>query len=276
MPDESSPMGYREISEPWASHGDVKVSAGTIRWSSIGKGFPVILFPKLGGWIADWRHVAPILAQKYQVIAIDNPGHGDSILHGEPPYLLSVPESAAMMMAVLDELGIEHCSLIGNSLGGSIAAIMAGFWPEKFAKLILLSVALGAARSRADLEKQDQRSYDSEGSPRPRSLDEVAKTFGITDAQINTEMNHSRAKAGQWVRASERGVGRAGIADYLPRITASTLLIYGERGGCKQFEAMGLSKIPNAKSVRIPNASSFAHQDQPHLTAKLMMEFLAL
>lgn len=78
------------------------------------------------------------------------------------------------------------------------------------------------------------------------------------------------------MRASERGVVQSGVADYLSRMTASTLPMYGTRGGCKQFEAMGLSKISKAKSVHITDASSFAHQDQPVITAKTMMEFLAL
>lgn len=187
-----------EISAPWAAQGDVKILAGRIHWSSMGSGFPVVLLPKLGGWIADWRHVAPILAREYRVIAIDNPGHGDSILDGPQPYLQSVIKSAHMLMATLDELGVERCALAGNSLGG-IASIMAGLWPAKFSKLILLSVALGSARTREDMEEQDKRNaelYDAEDRPRPRSLEDVAKAFGLHDPDINNEMNQSHAKIG--------------------------------------------------------------------------------
>jgi pimeloyl-ACP methyl ester carboxylesterase len=267
-----------DIKVPWTAQGDVQVAAGKIHWASIGNGQPIVLMPKLGGWIADWRHVAPILAQKYRVVVIDNPGHGDSTLNGPAPYWLSVPESAAMLMSALDELGIGRCALGGNSLGGCIATVAAGLWPDKFSKLILLSVALGDSRTRAQLEEGDKLSannYDAQGHPIARPFEYNAKTFGIKDPSINDEMNASRAKAGIWVRPSERGVGHAGIADYLPRITASTLLMYGKLGGYKQFEAVGLAKTPTVKSVHIPDASSFAHQDQPQATARLMMEFLA-
>jgi pimeloyl-ACP methyl ester carboxylesterase len=267
-----------EIKVPWTAQGDVKVAAGKMHWASVGSGEPLVLLPKLGGWIADWRHVAAILAQQYRVIVIDNPGHGGSTLVGPAPYWLSLPESAAMLMATLDELGIGRCTLGGNSLGGCIATVSAALWPEKFSKLILLSVALGGVRTRAELEEGDKlsaRNYDAEGRPLPRPFAEVAKSFGITDPAINDEQNQSRAKAGVWVRPSERGVGHAGITDYLPRITASTLLMYGALGGYKQFEAVGLAAIPKVKSVHIPNASSFAHQDQPQTTARLMLEFLA-
>jgi pimeloyl-ACP methyl ester carboxylesterase len=266
-----------DLQQPWTDQGDVKVAGGKIHWVSVGKGDPIVLMPKLGGWVADWRHIAPLLAAKYRVIAIDNPGHGGSVMNGPPPYWLSLPESAAMLMATLDELGIEACALGGNSLGGCIATIAASLWPKKFSKLILLSVALGGSRTRAELEKGDAqtaKSYDDQDRPLPRPFAETAERFGIKDPVINDEQNASRAVAGPWVRASERGVGHAGIIDYLPQIVAPTLLMYGALGGYKQFEAVGLANIPKVKSVHIPNASSFAHQDQPAATAQFIMDFL--
>ena len=267
-----------DIKQPWTEQGDVAVGGGRMHWVSLGKGEPIVFMPKLGGWVADWRHVAPILAEKYRVVVIDNPGHGGSVMNGPPPYWLSLSESAAMLMATLDELGIERCNLGGNSLGGCISSVAASLWPKKFSKLILLSVALGESRTRSEMEKDDARtakSYDGQGHPLPRPFAETAERFGIKDPAINDEQNASRAVAGRWVRASERGVGHAGIIDYLPNIAAPTLLMYGALGGYKQYEAVGLAKIPKVKSVHIPEASSFAHQDQPQATAKLMMEFLA-
>jgi len=266
------------IKTPWTSQGDINVVGGKLHWVSVGSGAPFVLLPKLGGWTADWRHVASTLSQKYRVIVIDNPGHGGSVMNGPPPYWVSVAESAAMLMAALDELNIGLCAIGGNSLGGCIATVAASLWPAKFSKLVLLSVALGDVRSRADTEAQDPRSalsYDASGHPLPRPLEDATKQFGITDPAINDEMNASRAVAGRWVRPSERGVGHAGIADYLPRITASTLLMYGEHGGYKQFEAVGLAKIQKSRSLHVPNASAFAHQDRPQATAAAILDFLA-
>ncbi|MBL8631214.1 MAG: alpha/beta hydrolase [Rhodospirillaceae bacterium] len=264
-------------SRVWTSEGEVAVAGGKIHWVSVGEGKPVVLMPKLGGWVDDWRHVAPLLAKNHRVIVIDNPGHGGSVMNGAPPYWVSLPESAAMLMATLDALGIDQCAAGGNSLGGCIVTVAAALWPQKFNKLILLSVALGDARTRAELEEQDKQSaqnYDSEWRPLARPLEVATKTFGVKDQAINDEQNASRAKAGSWVRASERGVGHAGVVNYLPRITASTLLMYGENGNYKNFEPVGLSKIPKARSFHVPNASAFAHQDQPAGTAAAMLAFL--
>jgi pimeloyl-ACP methyl ester carboxylesterase len=263
---------------PWTEQGGVQVSAGIMHWAAMGRGEPLVLMPKLGGWIADWRHVAPIFAQKYRVIAIDSPGHGGSTMHGPPPYLQSLPESAAMVLATLDALGVSRCAMMGNSLGGCIEVVTAALWPSLCSKLVLLSVALGGATSRAQLaegDKQSAKDYDAEGRPLPRPFANLVKRFGVSDPAINDEQNQSRAKAGAWVRSSERGVGHAGLTDYLPRITAPTLLMYGEKGGYKQFEAVGKAGLKDVRSVIVPGGSSFAHQDQPEATARLAMEFLA-
>ncbi len=261
----------------WTDEGDVAVAGGKMHWVSVGKGAPIVFLPKLGGWADDWRHVAKILSKDYRVIVIDNPGHGGSTMNGAPPYWVSLPESAAMLMATLDALGINQCAIGGNSLGGCIATVAAALFPQKFNKLILLSVALGDARTRAELEEQDKvsaQNYDSEWRPLARPLEVATKTFGVKDQVINDEQNASRAKAGAWVRASERGVGHAGVVDYLPRITASTLLMYGQNGNYKNFEPIGLSKIPKSRSFHVPGASAFAHQDQPAATAAAMLTFL--
>ena len=229
---------------------------GKMHWVSVGKGAPIVFLPKLGGWADDWRHVAKILSKDYRVIVIDNPGHGGSTMNGAPPYWVSLPESAAMLMATLDALGINQCAIGGNSLGGCIATVAAALFPQKFNKLILLSVALGDARTRAELEEQDKvsaQNYDSEWRPLARPL-EVATKLGVKDQVINDEQNASRAKAGAWVRASETRCGPCGVVDYLPRITASTLLMYGQNGNYKNFEPIGLSKIPKSRSFHVPGA----------------------
>ncbi|MBM3516082.1 MAG: alpha/beta hydrolase [Alphaproteobacteria bacterium] len=266
------------IAGPWTERGEVQVAAGKMAWKAMGSGEPLIMMPKLGGWAADWRHIAPTLATKFRVIAIDNPGHGDSVMNGPPPFLVSLRESAAMVMATLDALNIQTCSAIGNSLGGCILTVAAGLYPDAFRKLILLSVALGGAATLEALEEGRKKAigvnYDAQGLPIIRSFENAQERFGIADRAVHDEQNASRAKGGAWVAPSERGVGRAGVVNYLPMIKADTLLIYGERGGYKQFEKPGKAGLKKVRSVHIPNAGSFTHQDNPTETARVALEFL--
>jgi pimeloyl-ACP methyl ester carboxylesterase len=267
-----------KIKEPWTDEQLVKRNGGVIRCVSMGTGPAVVLMPKLGGWAADWRHVAPILATKYRVVVIEPPGHGGSKMATPAPYIQTVPESAAMIRATLDELGIEPYALGGNSLGGCISVVMAGLWPQDTPRLILLSVALGAKATRAEIKAEDDaeapRTYDAQGNPLPRPFSNTNARFGMTE-EINNELNASRATAGPWARSSERGVGIAGIADYLPRITARTLLVYGGTGAYLKYRDVGLAKLHDARTVAIADTGSFPHQQKPTETAAALMEFLA-
>ena len=269
-----------DIPHPWTEQGQVPVGGGNMHWLAMGNGEPLVLLPKLGGWVADWRHIAPILATRFRVIAIDNPGHGQSLMYGNPPYLFSLTESAAMLMATLDALNIERFSGIGNSLGGCILTIAAALWPEKFRKLVLISVKFYGTMTMPQLAAKDTallgKSFDAEDIPIARDFETMQKRFGVVEPRIIKEQNASRAQAGKWVAASERGVGRAGISNYLARILAPTLLLYGERedSGYKDFESVAKRRISNAHSSYIRNSGAFPHQESPTVTANSILSFL--
>lgn len=262
---------------PWTEEGSVQRGGTKIHYVGIGSGPPVILLHKLGGWVADWRLIAPALAKTHRVIAIDMPGHGDSTINGPVPFLQSLQESAATIMAALDDLKIDKFDLIGNSLGGCCSVVMAALWPERVKHLVLLSVALGGATTRDALEKlvEPPGRWAADGTPLVRPFEELQKLFGVNDPKINEEQNASRAKAGGWVRASERGVSNAGVGNFLPKITAPTLFISGERGAYHPYEAVAKDNIKRARGLRIANSGSFTQQEQPRETEKVIAAFLA-
>lgn len=263
----------------WAHQGAIARSGGLMHYATLGDANnpAVVLLPKLGGWIADWRHVAPLLAEKYYVIAIDPPGHGGSRFPGPAPYVQTLAESAAAVMATLTMLGVERFSVFGNSLGGCIGVALAACWPEAVHKLGLVSTALYSKNSLADIKLADQSprpgNYDADWSPLPRTLDRTAETFGMTQ-EINDELNQSRAVAGKWVRASERGVMMGGVADNLSRITAPTLLVYGSTGSYLKYQQVARERLQNARIVTLSAKGSFVHQEQPEETARVLLDFL--
>jgi Predicted hydrolases or acyltransferases (alpha/beta hydrolase superfamily) len=68
------------------------------------------------------------LSKWYRVIAIDLPGHGDTITKGTGVTLKDAP---AIIESILVENGIEECHLIGVSLGGLVAQAFADRYPER-------------------------------------------------------------------------------------------------------------------------------------------------
>jgi pimeloyl-ACP methyl ester carboxylesterase len=266
-----APAPAKPPAGPWTDRGDVRVGGGTLHWESVGAGEPLILLHKLGGWIADWRHVASDLAPRRRVIAFDLPGHGASAMAGAPPYIMTVPEVAAMVLSALDEMGIDRFDVAGNSLGGITGVLLAALWPDRVKTLGLVSVSLIERMSREAIAQQDV-------DRRKEGLKDGVLGVGVFATMVPSvteEQLASRAAAGAWLRPCERGVGRVGVIDYLPRIKAPTLLVNADRGQYVRHIDTGMRLIPNARSVVVPGAGSFVHQEKPAEVAAAMGAFLA-
>jgi pimeloyl-ACP methyl ester carboxylesterase len=106
-----------------------------------GDGPPLVLLHGAGGYAAHWMRVAPELVRSHRVVAPDLPGHGDSAIWPEAP-------DAGRVVAWLDDLIDCSCKappvLVGETLGGAIAARYASERSERLAALVLVD-ALGLA-----------------------------------------------------------------------------------------------------------------------------------
>jgi pimeloyl-ACP methyl ester carboxylesterase len=271
---------------PWTDSHMVQRPGGQLHYATLGNAKsdrpPVILLHKLGGWMQDWRHVAPALAEDRYVIAFDLPGHGGSQWEGKAPYLQTIGESAALLMGAFDELGLKQVDLIGTSLGGCISVPMAAFWPERIHKLALVSCALGPARSLkqiveiVDKPQLEKKMFNAGGDPFPILTGDRPNTMGhVNLAAINAEQNVSRRKAGRWIQPSERGVGITDIRGLLSRIEARTLLLYGDQpNSYLQFRSAAETELRNSRTEYIPNSGAFVMQDNPPATIKALKNFL--
>ena len=118
--------------------------------------------------------------------------------------------------------------------------------------------------------------YDQEGRPLPITLNDADQRFGIVRVETYYEHLAGRVTAGPWVRASERGVAIAGITDYLPRIEAPTLLVYGSEGVYyHKYRALGESRIRTVHVEMIADSGSFTQQDNPEATAAVLSRFFS-
>ena len=101
-----------------------------------GHGSPVLLLHGLGDGSATWADVLPLLSSRHLVIAPDLLGHGESDM---PPAAYSVAAYACGMRDLLSVLGVERVTVVGHSLGGSIAMQFAYQFPERCERLVVVS-----------------------------------------------------------------------------------------------------------------------------------------
>jgi pimeloyl-ACP methyl ester carboxylesterase len=269
---------------PWTGGGLLSRAGGSLRYVTLGDPRstkpPIVLLHKLGGWVADWRHVAPALAEGRRLIAFDLPGHGDSRWLGDAPYIQSLSETATLIVGALDEMGIDKIDLIGTSLGGCVSVPFAAFFPERVRSLVLISSALGGKRTLAEIkvavDKKQGAMFTAAGDPLPNDAALSAKIMGLVHAgPIAAEQNASRRRAGRWIQPSERGVGITDIKGLLTRVSAHTLLVYGDQpSGYLRFREEAEAALGNSRTQYVPNSGAFTMQDNPTGTIAILKPFL--
>lgn len=107
--------------------------------SEIGEGPPVLLIHGLAGCWQNWLENMPAIAQAgYRAIAIDLPGFGGSPM---PHWRISMPAYGSLIAALAAERRLRDVTVIGNSMGGLIAADIGSRRPDWLSKLVLVSPA---------------------------------------------------------------------------------------------------------------------------------------
>lgn len=72
---------------------------------------------------------------------VDLPGHGRTEVSQDHNYRM--PQVAAALIALLEQLNIRQCCLVGYSMGGRLALYLAVFFPQYFFKVVLESASPG-------------------------------------------------------------------------------------------------------------------------------------
>lgn len=94
----------------------------------------------LHGWLdnaASFALLAPLLAERHHIVALDLPGHGASG-HVAPGAHYHYVDYVRTVLDALDALGLARCTLLGHSLGAGVAALVAAAAPSRFDRLFLI------------------------------------------------------------------------------------------------------------------------------------------
>jgi pimeloyl-ACP methyl ester carboxylesterase len=105
-----------------------------------GRGTPMVLVHGLGGSHLNWLAVAPALAERHRLYAVDLAGFGLTPLAGRRA---SVHANQKLLDGFLDQIvADEPVTLVGNSMGGLISMMEAAEYPQKVESLVLVTPAL--------------------------------------------------------------------------------------------------------------------------------------
>ena len=220
-----------------------------------GDGPAVVLMHGLSGSTRWWARNTAVLAKRFRVYVVDLIGFGRG--HGQRFVL---ENTAGLIAAWLDGIGVDTCHVIGHSMGGLVAAELAAQRPERVDHLVLVDAAalpLGRTIVGSALRLVPALAF------MPVDFLPVL----VTDAL--------RAGPLTLLRAT-RAIHQADISADLAHIAARTLIIWGEDDTllpASRGAELHLA-LPGSEFVVVRGAGHNPMWDQPARFNRLVTRFL--
>jgi pimeloyl-ACP methyl ester carboxylesterase len=253
-----------------------------VRISGPAGGRVVILLHGFGGSLETWEPWAEVLSRQYRVVRFDLPGFG--LTGPDPSGDYTDARSVLVLAALMDRLGVQQASLIGNSLGGKIAWNFAVAYPARVEKLVLVSPDGFASPG---FEYGVKPKLPAVMRLLPYTLPKFMLRMNLAVAYANpkrlsdatlTRYQDLMLAPGDRQAMLERMVQVMLVppGPELARITAPTLILWGEQDGMIPFSnaADYERDIPGAKLVALPGLGHVPFEEDPAASLPPVLAFL--
>ena len=288
---------YGETARPdwrsidWGAHlNQVEIDGRPVNYVDIGAGElePIVFVHGLGGQWQNWLENIPRAAQERRVVALDLPGFG---LSPEPRDGITISGYGRCVDALCERLSLGRVDIVGNSMGGYIAAEVAIQFPERIDQLILVSAAgitsSDIARRPIQTVGRMAAAIAAYGAARHRQIASRPKSRHMALALV--ARHPSRLKPDFAYEGFFKGTGKPGFddalvanldydfRDRLPDIRQPTLIVWGEKDSilpvkdAQEFERL----IPDSRKVVMKDTGHIPMAERPGTFNDLMMDFLA-
>jgi len=196
-----------------ATHDSVAVNGITLAYRVIGEGEPLVLLHGFGGTGDNWTGVLEDFSS-YRLIVPDLRGHGRST---NPSERFTHRQAALDIFALLDRLGVDTFRAMGTSTGGMTLLHMATTQPERVEAMVLI----GATSYFPEEARAIMRASD------PANLSQEA--FEGRGRAHSRGAAQARELAEQFYAFRDNYDDMNFTGPYLSTITASTLILHGDR-----------------------------------------------
>jgi pimeloyl-ACP methyl ester carboxylesterase len=237
-----------------------------------------------------WDTFSQAMANTYHVLALDQREHGDTDWAPDGDY---TPDAFIRdIVGFIDALNVAPTILVGHSMGGRHAAMVAADYPEKAAKVVIVDTA--AEMPPAILDRMAQQPA-TDTPPEPEtfaSFEEVIRS-GIAQYPLTpeAELRHAnyhnlyRGADGQWRwrwdlgLLERRRLNRSLQLDlypYLQRVQCPTLLIRGQQSPLltPEIAQKMVQHLPRGRLVEIPDTAHTVNADKAEAFNSLTADFL--
>lgn len=259
-----------------------------IHYHEAGSGSPLVLLhgsgPGVSGW-SNFRGNFPVLSETFRTVIMDMPGFG---LSERPTFDKAYPKIAAdATLRLLDALGIEKASLLGNSMGGYVALEFALAHPDRVDRLVLMGPGgLAASSFGPDPSEGARRLFEFMSAPSKAGMEAWVDTMVANKAVIDDQLIDERMANAQRPGAMESAMAIFGTLSQFPdevpmfakvhKITAPTLVTWGRDDRMLPYEqsVFGYRRMPNAELHVFSGCGHWAQVERKADFERVVTEFL--
>ncbi len=255
------------------------------------EGLPLVMLHGGGPGASAWSNFGsalPGFAQDFRTLLVDQPGFGWSDKPAvEGNYYRFAAEH---VLGLLDELGIERCHLLGNSLGGGTAMRLALMAPDRVGRLVLMGPGgLSLNLFHADPTEGVQRLMDFAADPSREALRAFISTMVVDQALVTDELVEERY-ADATAPGAREAMASMGMSFWNPetaqdgmlwreahQLRKHTLLTWGREDRVNPLDGAlaGLKLIPKAQLHVFPNCGHWAQIEAAEEFREIATAFLA-
>lgn len=251
----------------------VEANGERIHYLVEGSGPAVMLLHSMGANAYMWRDQVAALKDRYTCIMPESRGHGETSYRTG----FSVTGVAADNKAVLDDMGIAACHVVGLALGGPIALTFAAHYPDAVRSLVIADSfvdmrEVGGARipewaksiAATPMEKFGRRYADSRLMPSaaPGARDDMAAAIAKVPPTAYVD--------------TMKAIFEIEFTAELASVRAPCLVIFGDQDDVTPIKHSRqiADGIPGARLEVIEDAGHIANIDQPEAFNRLLADFL--
>ncbi|WP_268801001.1 alpha/beta fold hydrolase [Pseudomonas huanghezhanensis] len=231
-----------------------------------------VLMHFLGGSHRTWFPTLPYLDGSHQCVALNTPGFGDAAaIDG-----YSVEAMADHVDHSIRELGLTDCILVGHSMTGKVAVVLASRRPEYLRGLVLVAPSPPGPQPMTEADRDKQRAYGKTHPEAEAFIDESSAFRLPDDIREVAVADALRVNLTAWRAWVDHG-SREDWSDRLGTIEYPVLLVCGEADqqvpGPEEQRRTTLAAFSHSRLEIIPGAGHLMPLQTPRQLAKLMLAF---
>lgn len=282
-----SPKAGTPAPEGLGEHGYVDSGDVRIHYVTKGKGPLVVMIHGFPDFWYTWRKQMPTLAEKYQVVAIDQRGYN---LSGQPKGVenYAMPKLIGDIAAVVKHFKQEKATIVGHDWGGMVAWQFAMYYPAMTDRLVILNLPHpnGLRRELASNPQQQKnseyaryfQSADAATQVKAESLVDWVKDAAAKDAYREAMQRSSVDGMLNYYKANYPREPYTAPTSDGPKVQCSVLMMHGLKD--KYLLAEGLNDnwkwiTKDLTLVTVPEADHFVQQDAADFVTQTISRWLA-